>query len=279
MTAKGSWSRVTSDQFEQIRSVASERWAPFFEQIKLPWLCWSVDEQWCLVQQRMVRDLGWTPVVGFDPRAGVPRLIEGAVLIDFNAGLDLPSMSMMFPLELVYLYADRLAFWHSDLMVRAPLLKDLSDAFKMLSDGQTMAVDLRNPWYKRMLGAYPGRYWELIGCTTRGASRSQFDCGCGWWRKPVRHPNCPEGQELIEREKYFYDHGAGILIWEQRCGGKVLPIAAKPVEEGHCSRIGNKRYKPQSPNDHRRDLRKDLAFNYDLEDVCRKLDIERYLQD
>lgn len=273
---KGSWSFVTQDRVDRIKQVAREVWAPAIEGLDYPWLCWNVDEDWCLVQQRMVRSVGWTPVVGYDPRVGAPSLIEGAVQINFNEGLDLPAMSMMFPLEWVFLFAPRLAFWHSDLLIREPLLQKLADDFKRLSDGESAAVDVRAKWYRRLLG-HTGRYWELIGCTTQAASRSQFECGCGWWRRPLRHINCPDGQELTKREKYYYDHGSGILIWQERCHGRVRPIAATPVEEGHCSRIGNKHYKPQSPTDHRRNLNKDLSSNYDLRDVCAGLGISRFL--
>ena len=68
------------------------RWAGRFRGIERPWLCWNVDSNWCVVQQRLVKEVGWTPVVGFDPRAGEPQLVPGAVLMNFNERLRLPSI-------------------------------------------------------------------------------------------------------------------------------------------------------------------------------------------
>lgn len=274
---KGSWEWITHEETERVRALAADSWASALSGVEYPWLCWNVHDQWCLVQQRMVRAAGWTPVVGFDPRVGAPPLVDDAILIDFNLGLNFPAMSMMFPLEFVFLFAPRLAFWHSDLLVREPLFRSLADSFKQLADGQTAATDMRTRWYRRLLGQRPGRYWELMGCTMREASHAQFENGCGWWRRPTMHPNCPDEKECAARKQYTHDHGSGILIWQQRHGGQVKPIPAKPLEEGHCTRIGNKRYQPQSPKDHRRDLSKDLSFNYDLDEVCQKLGLAHYL--
>src|SRR5690242_11726161 len=64
---------------------AAERWKEHLQGIESPWLVWSIDGDWCYLQQRLVQSIGWTPVVGFDPRAGAPtRLVPGAVLVDFN---------------------------------------------------------------------------------------------------------------------------------------------------------------------------------------------------
>ncbi len=275
--AKGSWHWLSNAEWARALELASGSWAEKLHGVQFPWLCWNVDSQWCLVQQRMVTAVGWTPVVGFDPRAGEPPLVEGAILVDFNRGLDFPSMSMMFPLELTFLFAPRLAFWHSDLLVRKPLFVDLASSFRTLKPGLTAAVDLRARWYRRLLGEKRGRYWELIGCTTREASRAQFETGCGWWRHTSAHVNCPNESERQARSRYTHDHGSGILIWEERHGGLVQPISAKPLDEGHCTRIGNKRYQPQSPTDHRRDLSKDLSHNYDLKEVCAALGLAEFL--
>ncbi len=274
---KGSWHWITEEQAQHASELASTEWARVLADIEYPWLCWNVDDEWCLVQQRMVASVGWTPIVGFDPRVGAPPLVDGARLIDFNDGLNLPSMSMMFPLEFAWLFAPRLAFWHSDLLVREPLFRLLAEQFKVLRDGQTAAVDLRLGWLRRMRGHY-GRYWELIGCTTRVASQQQYDAGCGWWRHPAEHPNAPADDPGNKRNRYMQDHGVGILIWEEMHGGDVVPLKARPLHEGHCTRIGNPRYKRQSPNDARRDLSKDLTYNYDLEEVCSSLGISQYLR-
>ncbi|WP_026280338.1 hypothetical protein [Thioalkalivibrio sp. ALE31] len=276
---RGSWAALTREELHVALVDAEERWSPALRGVERPWLCWNVDADWCLVQQRMAAHLGWTPVVGFDPRVGPPPVIKGGVLIDFNEKLQLPSMSMMFPLELAFLFVDdRLAFWHSDLIVRMPLLTKMATRFDQLKPGQTAAVDLRTRWYRRWAG-FRGRYWELLGCTTRQASYDQYQKGCGWWRRPAHHPNCPSEEERAARARYMMDHGVGILIWHERHRGDVVPIKAKPLDEGHCTRIGNPRYVAQSPNDVRRDLSKDLSFNYDLQEVCRGLDVTDFLKD
>ncbi len=273
---RASWHAISRGEFETVRQLAGGPWKEQLDGIELPWLCWHVDEQWSLVQQRMVSAAGWTPVVGNDPRAGRPPLIDGAVYVDFNDGLGLPALSMLFPLEFVYLFSSRLAFWHSDLLIREPMFFQLAEEFRALQDGATAAVDGRKRWYRNLLGKR-GRYWELIGCTTRGASRDQYKNACGWWRHQHLHPNCTTDSSKRVRQRYTIDHGAGILVWEEQHGGVVHTLPSRPLEEGHCTRIGNKRYTPLSPNDWRRDLSKDLSFNYDIREVCSRLGLTKYL--
>lgn len=275
----GSWLAITPEEFDFARKQASTAWRKALDGIDYPWLCWSVASDWCLVQQRLIRSVGWTPVVGYDPRVEVPPLVDGAILVDFNNGLDFPKLTPMVPMELVFLFAPRLAFWHSDLLVREPLLKKTANRFRQLADGEMAAVDDRRGWYYRMRGNR-GRYWELLGCTTMGASAANFELGCGWWRRSYLHPNCgSEDERNIRMNRYIWDHGSGILAWQELHGGKVIPIQAKPLNEGHCTKIGNKRYKSYSPNNSRRDLSKDLAFNYDLNEVCAKLGLSHMLTD
>src|SRR5688572_6478191 len=71
---------------------AAEEWKAALAGVERPWLCWSVDEDWCLVQQKLVAAAGWTPVVGTDGLVPVPRLIKEAVFVDFNRRLRLPMM-------------------------------------------------------------------------------------------------------------------------------------------------------------------------------------------
>ena len=273
---RASWHAITRDELETTLQLASGPWSEAVGKIEFPWLCWHVNDAWSLVQQRMVLSAGWTPVVGNDPRAGTPPLVDGAVYVDFNDGLDFPALSMLFPLEFVFLFAPRLAFWHSDLLIREPLFRELADLFRQLPDGETAAVDGRKRWYRNFVGKR-GRYWELVGCTTRAASRDQYEKACGWWRRPQLHPNCMDEAQRQVRQNYTIDHGAGILVWQERYGGTVRAIPSAPLDEGHCTRIGNRRYKPQSPNDWRRDLSKDLPSNYDLKEVCARLGLTRFL--
>jgi hypothetical protein len=268
---KANWDAF-SFSMQDVERAAGE-WSAELAGIERPWLCWNVDSDWCLVQQQLVKFAGWTPVVGFDPRAGQPKLIPGSVLIDFNRGFDFPALHMVFPLEFVFLFCDRLAFWHSDLLVDPVVLRDLADSFVLLKDGQTAAVDSRKTFLRRLKGE-KARYWELIGCTTRQASDEQFQRGSGWWRHIEKHPNCPAGSiERWRRKKYNYDHGGGILYWERHYSGRVVRIKKELVEEGHCTGIGKPEYRRVSPIDERRDLSKELRLNYELYDVCRRLGI------
>src|SRR5689334_5125618 len=70
---------------------AAVEWKRHIDGVKLPWLCWNIHEDWCIVQQRLVESVGWTPIVGYDPRVGPPKKIsKRSILIDFNAALRLP---------------------------------------------------------------------------------------------------------------------------------------------------------------------------------------------
>src|ERR1043166_1209518 len=78
----GNWSGFTIG-LEPVYAAAAE-WKVWLAGVKKPWLCWNVHPRWSVVQQRLVKHFGWTPVVGFDPRVGPPPLEPGAILIDFN---------------------------------------------------------------------------------------------------------------------------------------------------------------------------------------------------
>ncbi len=255
---------------------AAERWRSMLQGVARPWLCWNVDPEWCLVQQRLVSAFGWTPVIGGDPRAPKPVLLSNAILIDFNANFQLPTIYMHFPLEFAFLFVDRLAFWHSDLLVRAEKLRTIAEMFAGLGDGSMAAVEPRRTLLQT-LKTKGRRYWELIGCTTKGASRSQFEHGCGWWMNFAAHPNCPDAWERQRRQRYYWDHGVGIHYWAKNYGGNVLTIRESEVAEGHCTRIGNKNYQRMAPDDATRLLPKELSVNFDLLQVCRALDLEDFL--
>ncbi len=225
---------------------AAEGWKARLDGVERPWLCWNVDDAWCRVQQRMVLEAGWTPLVGFDPRAGAPSLEPGAVLIDFNESFGLPTMWPHFPMEFAFLFTDRLAFWHADLLLRREKMRKLAAMFAALPDG-TMAAVAPSRWnWRAFVKPREQRYWELVGCTTKGASRSQFEQGAGWWMRFNLHPsNSPAEQAL--RGKYYWDCGTGIHYWATRLGGKVTDIDAAYVEEGHCTGINRPDYKRVGP--------------------------------
>lgn len=157
---QGNWGafRALSMEIAVIRD-ASRKWDRQLSGVKLPWLCWNVDDQWCLVQQKLVQAVGWTPVIGFDPRVGPPKTVSpGAVVIDFNDGIGLPVLYPHFPLEFAFLFADRLAFWHSDLLVRLPLLRSLAQIFATQADDST-TVTASSPGLRHLFSVSKKRHW------------------------------------------------------------------------------------------------------------------------
>jgi hypothetical protein len=203
---KDEWAKVGQGNWRAFRHVgfdlsrverASQRWAEALHGITRPWLCWNVDEEWCLVQQKLVKSVGWTPIVGFDPRVGPPkRTVETAVVVNFNEGLELPILYPHFPMEFVFRFCDKLAFWHSDLLIRQNLMRRLAAQFDAIPDGETIAT-YENQGLRHAFTKSRKRYWELVGCTTRSASLSQFKSGCGWWMNFKDHPNCPNEKERL----------------------------------------------------------------------------------
>jgi hypothetical protein len=251
----------------------ADRWATSLQGIERPWLCWNVDDDWCLVQQRLVREIGWTPVVGFDPRVGPPPLVRGAVLLDFNEKLRLPAMWLHFPLEFAFRFSERLAFWHADCLIRVEKMRRFAEMFAALPDGEMAAVAPRVRWVRTFR---PTRYWEVLGCCTRGASRSQFENGCGWWMNFFKHPNTPVEEQAM-RSRYYWDSGAGILFWRRRIGGIVHKIPEGDIAEGHFTFQRRKDYKRASPINFKRDLSKELSLNNDLGAACDRLGIGHLL--
>ena len=271
---QGNWEafRSAGIDLSKVMSVA-ESWAQHLRGVERPWLCWNVDEDWCLVQQRLVASVGWTPVVGFDPRVGAPRQVTpGAIVIDFNEGIGLPVLYPHFPLEFLFLFADRLAFWHSDLLLRFPVMQAMAHRLAALRDGQTAATKC-NPGLRHIFTLNKQRYWELIGCTTRKASRLQFENGCGWWMAFHAHPNCPPDKQA-DRQRYYWDHGAGIYYWHKAMRGDVVVIRDKAIHDGHFTKIGKQDYRSafarKSP-DSQRSMNQELNDNFDLANACSKM--------
>jgi hypothetical protein len=267
----GNWAAFNLP-IEQVYEAASQ-WKQRLAGVEKPWLCWNVSPRWCYLQQRLVTEAGWTPVVGFDPRAGAPPLAPGAILIDFNESFGLPVMWLHFPLEFAFLFAARLAFWHADLLCRLPVMQKLADLFSSLDEGKMAAV-LDRGGRRNWLNFRSHRYWELCGCTTRRASESQFYNGAGWWRHIEAHIKCTVPEEREERAKYSYDSGVGIMYWQRRYSGYVVPIRIGLVKEGHCSEIGSRNYKASAKhNSAMRSLPAELDANYSIEEVARRLGI------
>lgn len=208
---------------------AAENWRVALAGIEKPWLCWNIHDEWCQLQQKLVLEAGWTPIVGNDTYIKSPTIINGAVYVNFNSSLQLPTMWMHFPLEFLFLFVPRLAFWHSDFLCSVRDMKRFAKIFESLEDGScasAYARDSRWPWRNK----HRDRYFELIGCSTSCASEDQFRNGTGWWRHIKSHPN----SHLNNGEDCNYEHGTGILIWEKLYKGKVVRL--NPNEKnGHCN--------------------------------------------
>lgn len=257
---------------------AAEKWAVALKGVAYPWLCWNVDSDWCLLQQRLVKSAGWTPVVGFDPRVGVPaHVLPESVVVDFNAELSLPVLYPHFPLEFAFLFVDRMAFWHSDLLLSESKMCEMARLFAELPDGATAAVN--STGWRNIFSLKQRRYWELIGCTTRGASRDQYEKGCGWWLNFQSHRN--RGVNVSDRKLplYYWDHGAGVYYWRKRHGGLIHSLNEKDFSHGHFSQIKFDGYKRVSPNNEFRELSHDLNNNFRLKECAEKIGILNLLDD
>jgi hypothetical protein len=257
---------------------AAREWEKALQGIERPWLCWNISPRWCELQQNLVREVGWTPVVGYDPRGDPPPLAPGAVLVNFNEKFGFDEMWLHFPVEWAFLYTDRLAFWHSDLLCRLPVMQRLADLFGSLGDGEMAAVREDKGW-RHIFDIRNKRYWELAGCTTRAASRSQFEHGAGWWRHIALHPSCKDPAEKARREKYYYDHGVGVMYWKRNYKGRVREIESKQVDEGHCTAIGKKNYIQLSAERTTSDKIFELDLNYNIREVAERLKIAHLLPD
>lgn len=271
---KGNWEAFTLP-LDIVYGAAAE-WRGALVGVERPWLCWNVSDRWCTLQQKLIQAIGWTPVIGFDPRCGAPQtVLPGSIVIDFNARFGFEVMFPHFPLEFAFLFADRLAFWHSDLLCRLDVMNQLKNVFEGLRDGAMAAVpDLgsRRHFYRFR----HHRYWELVGCTTRSASRSQFDHGAGWWRRIEFHPNCPNEKERRRRSKYYFDHGVNIMYWKRQYHGQVIDIPQRLVAEGHCTSINKKSYYWAQPGG-LRNQPKEIDVNFDIEKVAASLGIAHLL--
>ncbi|MFT3790715.1 MAG: hypothetical protein QM741_06485 [Rudaea sp.] len=270
---KGNWA-IFNVPLETVHAAAAE-WEQALAGVSRPWLCWNVSDRWCMLQQRLVQEVGWTPVVGFDPRSGPPTVLPGSILIDFNAHFGFEVMFPLFPMEFAFLFAERLGFWHSDLLCRLDVMHKLAEIFESLPDGSACAVhDLGGR--RNLLNFRKHRYWELVGCTTKSASRSQFEHGAGWWRYFDHHPNCPDEKERRRRARYYYDHGVGVMYWKRKYGGKMVGISEKWVAEGHCTSINNKSYKPVNLSGVT--LKgAEIDINFNIEEVAKHLGIGHLL--
>jgi hypothetical protein len=199
---------------------AAQRWARQVPRGDKYWLCWNINDRWCRLQQRLVLENGWIPIVGADCTVQKPTVVDGALFIDFNNGLDMPQIWPHFVMEFIFAWVDRLAFWHADILMPRAKLRDYARRFEAMKGPLTAAVFCRrNNFFRPRCWDNAVRWWELIGCTTREASQSQFDCGGGWWRHFQNHPNCAPVRHL---DHYHWDSGGGIRYWQKEHGGQVI---------------------------------------------------------
>ncbi len=270
---KGNWAGFDRSM-DEVHEAASE-WRQTLAGITRPWLCWNVSDRWCMLQQRLIQEVGWTPVIGFDPRCGPPTKLPGSIVIDFNSRFGFQVMWPHFPLEFAFLFADRLAFWHADLLCTLDTMRYLRDAFESLPDGAMAAVPDKGG-RRNFFRFRHHRYWELVGCTTKAASADQFQHGCGWWRYIKDHPQCTDPNERRRRARYYYDSGIGIMYWKRRYGGRVVDIPLKIVGEGHCTSINRKHYRQITPGGPR-NLGAEIDLNFDIAEVAARLGIAHLL--
>jgi hypothetical protein len=238
----GNWRVFPKDSLPLVFDSATE-WKAALQGIGKPWLCWCLDDDWCLVQQKLVSAAGWTPVVGTDGNVARPRLTRNAIFVDFNRRLQLPLMWMHFPLEFAFLFSRRLAFWHSDVLPPTNIMRAIAAEFETITDGELIGIRREKVGIaqraKRLLKGKPlfyRRWFEVIGCTTARASESQFENGCGWWRYPQLHPNARQWiQKAFPRE-----HGVGVWFWEKYCNGQARQLTVD-INAHHYS-TNNHRY-------------------------------------
>ncbi len=252
---------------------AAEQWQKDLEGLDKAWLVWNAHDDWCVVQQKMIERAGWTPLVGCDPRIGKPSsLSKNAIFYDFNKTLQLPFLHPIFVLEFVFLFIDKLAFWHSDLLLPDEKMLKLAQTFDQLQDGQTCAV---KHWHRKRFWRKPQRAWELVGCTTRSASKHQFEVGAGWWSNIHAHINCQsEAEAMFRKEKVNWDHGAGIKYWKDKYKGDLKYIPLEYVEKGHFSPTSHPNLFVRKKHDIGRNLQEQLDSQSGVELACEKVGID-----
>jgi hypothetical protein len=272
----GNWRAFPKERLPELFEIAAG-WKRQFIGIDKPWLCWCLDDEWSVLQQRLVKAVGWTPVVGTDGRVPHPTVIPGAVFVDFNREFQFATIWMHFPLEFQFRFCRRLAFWHSDVLPPVSVMREIACWFDRIEDGQYIGVmnapGLRQ-YFTRPLRGKPfnyKRWFEVLGCTTEGASRSQYEHGCGWWRNIQLHPNA---QQEIVRRKPFHEHGVGVWFWQRYCGGTAIQLPIK-IESYHYSthKAGYRRYRTVT-----RELlggkQEELRRSFNLKEITTELGFE-----
>lgn len=212
----GNWDAVPRGMIADIRR-ASRRWSGKLKEIEKPWLCWCISNQWCILQQRLVQYAGWTPVVGHDTNIEKPIVLPGSVYVNFNEDLKLPRLLIYFILEWIFLFTEKLAFWHADFLLSKNDMIKAAKCFEYLRQGEFAMPWSSSRSIMRLLAPFrpinnSNRLFEVIGCNTRLASLQQYDEGLGFWRHAERHPN----NRSLPDDYPYWEHSVGVSLWARR---------------------------------------------------------------
>jgi len=90
----GDW-KYFNIPLEQIFEIAAG-WKSILAGLEKPWLCWNVSPRWSVPQQKLVLAVGWTPIVGFDPRVGPPPIVDGSILLTSTRSYSFPCSGRTF---------------------------------------------------------------------------------------------------------------------------------------------------------------------------------------
>jgi len=176
-------------------------------------------------------------------------------------------MWMNFPLEFAFTFTEKLAFWHSDLLCSESDMRKYSEIFSTLKQGEMAAVKHTHGFYG-FKEQHKNHYGELIGCTTKKASKDQFKNGCGWWRIIESHPNY-NIEHHPKDKKYYYEHGKGIWVWEKVYNGKIKTLKVNE-KDGHCTAYLDNLPKKNSKSE-------ELKEHCDLKIITKNLGISHLL--
>ncbi|MCB1762378.1 MAG: hypothetical protein KDI27_04465 [Gammaproteobacteria bacterium] len=179
---------------------------------------------------------------------------------------------MHVPLEFAFLWIEeKLAFWHSDLLLPRDRMERLAWVYESIQDGDMAAV-FSYGGLKNLFNFRSHRYWELAGCTTRAASLDQYNQGSGWWKNIAFHPNAPQDEAEQRRRKAQYnEHGVGVRYWERHYGGRVTRISERSIADGHFSVTSVKHYQRADSKS------EEMRINFDLIEIAKRFHIEDLL--
>lgn len=155
--------------------------------------------------------------------------------MNFNEDLKLPRLLVYFVLEWIFLFADKLAFWHPDFLLSTKDMIKAANCFEDLQQGE-----LAMPWSSskpimRFLARFrpinnSNRLFEVIGCNTRQASLQQYDEGLGFWRHAEKHPN----NTTLPSDYPYWEHSVGVSLWARRHAEKHH-LARVDISTGHAN--------------------------------------------